>query len=178
MAALGRMPRTASPPIVTCPASGATSPATIFKSVDLPQPIVPRIDTNSPCSTESDTSTSTSRGDPLEATNDFATRDTSRNAILSDGPQPCFYEPHQPIQHETHKADCQNGEEDVCIDQAVVLLPEKTPDARCAGEHLARDDDEPCNAQAEPESGKHVRKGGGHNDFRKRRERREPQDSG
>jgi hypothetical protein len=75
-------------------------------------------------------STSTSRGDPLEATNDFATLDTSRNAIPSDGPQPRFDKPHQPIQHETHQANGQNGEEDVRIDQAVVLLPEKTADAR------------------------------------------------
>src|SRR5215475_15139242 len=97
------------------------SPATIFSSVDLPQPIVPRIDTNSPRSTESDTSASTSRDRPPDVANIFATCDTSMYAMRSDGPQACFRQPHQPVQRETHDADCQDGEQDVGVDQTVVF---------------------------------------------------------
>jgi len=53
----------------------------IFRSVDLPQPIVPRIDTNSPRSTDSDTSYRTSRDKPLEVTNALVTPATSMKAM-------------------------------------------------------------------------------------------------
>src|SRR5947209_7183900 len=113
------------------------SPATIFSSVDLPQPIVPRIETNSPRSTESDTSDSTSRDAPPEVANVFATCDISIYAMRSDGSQPGFRNAHQSIEHEAHDADRQDGEEDVCVDQAVVFLPQKAADAGRARQHLA-----------------------------------------
>src|SRR5215471_18950395 len=50
-------------------------------SLDLPQPMVPRIDTNSPRSTESDTSARTSSDEPPAVTNVFATCEISMNAI-------------------------------------------------------------------------------------------------
>ena len=58
------------------PASGAVSPAIMPSSVDLPLPIAPTIDTNSPSSTASETSRRTSRGRPSRA-NDFPTPVTS-----------------------------------------------------------------------------------------------------
>ena len=43
------IPRTGSPPNRTSPASGVTRPAMMFRSVDLPHPMKPTIETNSPC---------------------------------------------------------------------------------------------------------------------------------
>src|SRR3954468_25950 len=111
MAAFGWTPRTAAPSTSTRPLSGATRPATIFRNVDLPQPIIPTIDTNSPRSTDSDASASTwrcSRPDP----NVLKTPLTSMNAIASDRPQTSFGHPHQAVEHETHDADGENRQQD------------------------------------------------------------------
>ena len=74
------MPLTSSPLIVTLPVSGASSPATIFRNVDFPQPIMPTIDTNSPRSTDSVTSCRTSRVEPVEP-NAFETAEISMKGI-------------------------------------------------------------------------------------------------
>src|SRR5229473_1772997 len=67
----------------------------------------------------------------------------------SNCPQAGFGQTHQPIEGKAHHPDGQDREEDVRVDQAVVLLPEKTADARRAGEHLARDDRQPRDAETE-----------------------------
>ena len=52
----GSMPTTGSPPILTLPLVGESSPAAIRRSVDLPQPLAPRMTTTSPGSTVTETS--------------------------------------------------------------------------------------------------------------------------
>jgi hypothetical protein len=65
--------------------------------------------------------------------NDFERLRTSRNAIrFLRGPEPRFGDPHEPIQREPDDADGDDGQQDVRVDQAVVLLPEEAADARRA----------------------------------------------
>src|SRR5204862_6530769 len=127
------------PPISMAPSSGAMRPATIFRNVDFPQPIIPTIDTNSPRSTASVAPDSTVRfSRPLPKL--FETPSMLMNATL-DRPQPGLRHTHQPIEDETDDADRQNREDDVRINQAVVFLPDEAPDARRPVQHLLRHHD-------------------------------------
>src|SRR5687767_2337128 len=72
------MPRTLSPPTVTFPESGGSRPARIAISVDLPEPVEPTMETNSPSSTVRCTPLKTSRTFPAEV-KDFETFRTSTN---------------------------------------------------------------------------------------------------
>src|SRR5688572_30121019 len=140
----------------------------MLSSVDLPLPMAPTIEMNSPRSTDSDTSRSTGRN-PLPAGNDLVIPATSMYANGSDRPQFAFGISHQPVEHEPDEADGQNREQDVRIDQAVVFLPEEPADARRPGQHLAGDDDEPGDAEAEPVTREHVGQCRRHDDLQKRR---------
>src|SRR6185503_3385555 len=73
------MPRTLSPPTVTEPESAGRRPDRIPNKVDLPDPVEPTIETNSPSSTERLTPFNTSRVLVAE-TKDFETFRTSTNA--------------------------------------------------------------------------------------------------
>ena len=89
----------------------------------------PTMETNSPRSTDSDTRSSTWRG-PDDDWNVFETFDASISAISLNGSQPRLGHPHHAIQQEPDDSDRQNREKDVRVDQAVVLLPQKSTDAR------------------------------------------------
>src|SRR4051794_3087310 len=80
--------------------------------------------------------------------------------LPSDRSQPRFGEPHQAIQAESDEPDRQDREQDVRVNQAVVFLPEKSTDAWRARQHLARDDHQPRNPEAEPVSGEEIGKSG------------------
>src|SRR6185503_11243546 len=113
-----------------------------------PLPIAPRIDTNSPRSTLSETSRSTGRmpGAPRAGRGTaklFAMRETSMKAIALYRSEPGFGQAHESIQHEANEPDGDDRQQDVGVDQAVVLLPQEAADPRCPGEHLAGDDHEP-----------------------------------
>ncbi len=71
--------------------------------------------------------------------------------------QPRLGHTHHAVEQESDDADRQDGEENVRVDQAVVLLPEKSAHARRAGQHLACDDHQPCDAKAQPEPREHLR---------------------
>src|SRR6185503_7354978 len=135
MEAVRGKPVTACPPMVMEPLSGATRPATIFISVVLPDAEAPTIHTNSPSSTARLMFASTRR-DPYS----FETSRKSMNAILSC-PEPRLSHPHQPVESESDHADRQNAQKNVGVNQAVILLPQETPDTRSAGKHLRRYDD-------------------------------------
>ena len=62
MPALALGPQTGLPARVSVPLSGGISPASMRSSVDLPEPDCPRMVTNSPACTVSDTSRSTGVG--------------------------------------------------------------------------------------------------------------------
>src|SRR5213592_2005801 len=128
MAVFGFTPRTSSPPSRTAPSSGRIRPAMMLKSVDFPQPMNPTIETNSPCSTESVTSSNTHRT-ACSVANAFETEDTSMNAKLR-GPQSRFRQPHQSIEREPDETDRDDRKQDVGVDQAVVFLPQEAADSR------------------------------------------------
>src|SRR4030095_6841206 len=130
------MPRTASPPTVTVPESGARSPARIVIRVDFPEPVEPTIETNSPSSTVRCTPFRTSRTFPDEA-KDFETFRTSTSSndhspvcLLLDRAQPHLYQAHPPVEQESHDTDGENAERDVRIDEPVVLLPKEATHSR------------------------------------------------
>src|SRR4029453_11437989 len=139
----------------------------MLSSVDFPLPIAPTIDTNSPRSTLSETSRSTGRMPVAPracrgAAKDFAMRDTSMKAIGAlHRPEPGFGQTHESIQGETNEPDGHDRQQDVGVDQAVVLLPQEAADSRCAGEHLAGDDHEQRDAEAQPIAGEDERQRGG-----------------
>src|SRR5688572_934753 len=117
--------------------------------------MTPTIDTNSPCSIESDTSSSTWRGPK-----DFETPLISMNGKRfprSDGPQLRLRQAHEPVEGEANEADRQDREQDVGVHQAVVFLPEEPADARRARQHFGGNDDEPGDAEAEAVAGEDVR---------------------
>src|SRR5215471_3014164 len=159
----------------TRPRSGGISPAAILRNVDLPHPIMPTIDTNSPRSIESVASVNTRRASEPEPKL-LQTPEMSMNAIDSNGPEPCFGKPHEPVEDEADDANRENREQNMRVDQAVVFLPEKAAHARRAGEHLARDDHEPRDAETQSEASEHIRQRRWHHDLRERREGRQTQD--
>src|SRR5437899_4540890 len=166
MAVLGLTPRTRSPSSRTSPSSGGTSPAMMLSSVDFPQPMNPTTETNSPRSTASVTFSSTHRS-ARSMRNVFETDDTSRNATLCR-PQSRFRQPHESIEREPDEADRDDRQQDMGIDQAVVFLPQEAADAGRPGEHLAGDDDEPGDAEAQSVSREDVRQRRRHDDLRER----------
>ena len=145
--------------------------------MDLPLPMAPTIETNSPRSTASDTSRSTWRA-PFGVANDFETPANLDECQRYDRPQLRFGQTHQPVEHEADDADREDREQDVRVDQAVVFLPEEPADARRARQHLAGDDDQPGDAEAEPIAGEHVRQRRRHDDLREGRELRQPEHLG
>src|SRR5688572_1324360 len=156
--------------MTTLPPSGADRPARMPRSVDLPLPIAPTIDVNVPRSTESDTSRRTVLREPFRAGNDLATPAASmKGTLTSHRSQPGFGQPHQAVQDEADDPDGDDGEQDVRVDQAVVFLPEESADARRARQHLAGDDDEPGDAEAQAVAREHVGKRGWHDDLHERR---------
>src|SRR4029453_7544953 len=79
------------------------------------------------------------------------------------------------IQTESHDANRKNGKKNVRVDEAVVLLPEKPSNTRCTSEHLARDDDQPGDTEAQSIASKKEGQSRRNHDLRERREWREPQ---
>src|SRR5438105_3793870 len=131
-------PSTRSPSIVIWPVSGASTPQRIFSSVDLPHPMKPTTDTNSPRSTDSEMCSSTWRTRDVDS-KDFERLDASMydiccnvrlqadrrrpakagHYVLCDRllarAQPCFGHPHHPIEQESDDADRQNRQENVRV---------------------------------------------------------------
>src|SRR5437870_4685743 len=112
------------PPIVTRPRSADCRPAAMFRKVDLPHPMNPTMEMNSPRSTVRFTSSRTCRTFPLTL-NDLETPWISMNATSHSGPpldgtQPRLGHPHQAVQAVADESDRQDREEDVRVDQAVV----------------------------------------------------------
>src|SRR5437667_5210847 len=135
MALFGLTPRTNWPSNRTSPPSGGSRPAMMLKSVDFPQPMNPTTETNSPRSTASVTFSSTQRS--ARATrNVFETDDTSRNATLCS-PQSRLGQPHQAVEREPDQTDCDDRQQNMRVDQAVVFLPQEAADAGRPGQHLA-----------------------------------------
>src|SRR5688572_9853561 len=120
------MPRAGSPSNRTSPASAARRPATILRKVDLPQPMNPTIETNSPRATVRLVPSSTCRT-AVAVANVFDKDVISMNATspFSTSSQPGFGHAHQPIEGEADEANRQDREQDVRVDEAVVLLPEE-----------------------------------------------------
>src|SRR5262245_37377327 len=174
------MPRTGSPPIVIVPASADASPASSASSVDLPLPMAPTMETNWPCSTVSDTSRKTCRV-PDEVVNDFDSPLTSMNAIspaASHRSQPGLGQPHPPVEDESDDADGDDREEDVRVNEAVVFLPEEPANAWRAGKHLAGDDHEPGDPEAQAIAGEGVGQRRRQDDLRESRHPRQAQHLG
>src|SRR5216683_6919596 len=176
MAVFGLTPRTSSPPNRTSPASGGIRPAMMLRSVDFPHPMNPTIETNSPRSTDNVTLSSTHRA-VRSVVNVFETEATSMHAMLRS-PQSRFRQPHQSIEREPDETDHDDRQQDVGVDQAVVFLPQEAADSRRPRQHLACDDDEPGDAEAQAIAGEDVRQRGRHDDLRERRESRQAQDLG
>src|SRR5216684_7220293 len=176
MAVFGLTPRISSPPNRTSPASVGIRPAMMLRSVDFPQPMNPTIETNSPRSTDNVTSSSTHRA-ARSVVNVFEAENASMYAMLRSS-QSRFRQPHQSIEREPDETDRDDRQQDVGVDQAVVFLPQEAADARRPGQHLARDDDEPRDAEAQAISREDVRQRRRHDDLRERGESRQAQDLG
>ena len=147
----------------------------MFRNVDFPQPMNPTIDTNSPCSTDRLARSSTCRADVAapERLRDRGNFDECHYAALERELR--FGHAHQAIEREADEADRQDREQDVRVDEAVVFLPEEAAHAGRARQHLARDDDQPCDAEAEAVAGEDVGQRRRDDDLREGREPREAQ---
>src|SRR6266540_2473921 len=113
-------------PIATRPRSADCRPAAMFRRVDLPHPMNPTMEMNSPRSTVRFTSSRTCRTFPLTL-NDLETPWISMNAnghsrAGLDRAQPRLGHAHQAVEAEADESDRQDREEDVGVDQDVVLL--------------------------------------------------------
>src|SRR5262249_11540221 len=143
------------------------SPARMLISVVLPEPVNPTMETNWPSSTDRLIFFSTSRT-VLPERYDFETSRTSRYAKSITPLQSQFEIAHHAIQEKANQSDRKNAEQNMRVDKTVVLLPEKASHARRPGEHLARNDYQPGDAETQPIAGEHVRKGRRYENFRKR----------
>ena len=140
------------------------SPARILINVDLPEPVEPTIETNSPSSTERLTPLKTSRTFPAEAktSKHFELQQMPMSAppcwrVRLDRTQPHLHKTHHSVEQESDDSDRQDAQQNVGVNQAVVLLPQEAADSGRAREHLAGDDDQPRDSETQAISREHVR---------------------
>src|SRR6185436_13443691 len=71
--------------------------------------------------------------------------------------EPYLDKPHHLVQQEADNADGQNAQQNVGVDQAVVLLPQKPADTRRARQHFTGNNNEPCDSKTKPVTGEDIR---------------------
>src|SRR5688500_7869290 len=77
-------------------------------------------------------------------------------SYLLSGFEALLHHAHQPIEDESHDANCDDAENNVLIDERIVFLPEETTDAGPTGQHFRGDNYQPGDSEAEPETGEHI----------------------
>src|SRR5688572_7235857 len=151
-----------------CPAVGRSSPARRFSSVDLPQPEWPISVTNSPLATVRLMSRRASKRIPrrsktmptVSTSMYLSMRPLARDAVADT----LRHEDQRLLEHESHHADHEDGDQDVVDLEVVPLVPDPEADADAAGEHLGRDDHQPRHADRQAHAGEHVRQHRGKED--------------
>src|SRR5436190_9841851 len=146
------------PSVKTLPRSGRTNPATMFINVVLPHPDGPTITTVSPSPTEKLTPSTTPSVPPLVG-NAFA---RSRTSILLRIPPAdrleAFEEPHDAVEQQPDQADDDHARDDeVVAVSGVPRVDDEIAESGAERDHLRRDDDEPCDTQADPHADDDVR---------------------
>jgi len=82
--------------------------------------------------------------------------------------KPLLDQSHHSIEEEADEPDREDAQNDVLVDQAVVLLPEKPTNAGSSGEHLGGHDHQPGDTEAQPKPGEHRRQRRGEKHFEQR----------
>src|SRR5690348_1451963 len=148
----GPGPRCGAPSTVTVPASGVSKPATMFNSVDLPQPDGPTMATNSPSATSRPTPSITGSTPVADAN---ALR-TPRTAILLAGIAPAhrgkpLEQARRAVEAEPDQADDDHARDDEVVAVAgVARVHDQIAEARTQRDHLGGNDDQPGDADADP----------------------------
>src|SRR5438093_9373144 len=146
----------------TSPAVGRRKPATMFSSVDLPQPDGPRRQTNSCAATSRSTSRSAGVSRPW-ATN---VRDRPRTRIfMLARVLPAQHAPlqhaHQPVAGVAEEAEQQRGAEHLRHEEEVAPVVDEIPEPVLGADELRDDDDEERERHAQAQAGQHVGQRGG-----------------
>src|ERR1051325_3608247 len=164
------------PSIKTSPRSGASNPASTFRSVDFPQPDGPTMETNSPSRTVNDmSSTADTRPSPA-----LKLLHIALTAILAptDEPPADFLQGLQPshddVQQQADRADDDHPRDHEVIPHArIARIDDEIAESRVDPDHLRGDHDEPPYAQRHSHAGDDRRKGARDDD---RAEQLEPGD--
>src|ERR687888_776114 len=170
-------PRIGRPSIRTSPRSAGSNPASTLRSVDLPQPDGPTMETNSPSPTVNDMS---SRADtsPSPVLKLFQTPWTEILAPIDVPPAdlPQGLEPsHQEVQEQADRADDDHSRDhEVIPHTGIPRIDDEVAESRGDPDHLRGDHDEPPDAQPHAHAGDDRRKGAGDDD---RAEQLEPGDA-
>src|SRR5713101_2244165 len=142
----------------TWPSVASSSPATMLRSVDLPQPECPISETNSPERMSRLISSSAQNG-PFFVSNTMRTLSICRYLpVMSSSfvAEAAGGEDHQLLEREADDADREDGDDDVPHVEVVPFVPYPEPDADPAGEHLRGDDHQPRHADRQAHAGDHV----------------------
>src|ERR671914_2742934 len=134
-------PVASSPSTSTRPASGGSSPAITLNNVDLPQPLGPITETNSPGATSSSTPSSTGSGPGYSLRNPSRTSLVSATAIPRDD-EPFDGVGQQEQRDRQQRGDQHGGEHEVGAEGVLLQAHEDPQPCRRAdvlGEDRARD---------------------------------------
>src|SRR5690242_14710579 len=134
----------------TAPESGARNPAMMFNSVVLPQPDGPTMATNSPSPMVKSTPATTGSG-PFSVGKLFLTLLTT---ILTGIAPPDRLDPfqaaHRAVEQQPGDADDDHrGHDQIVTVAGIARVDDQVTKARPEGDHLGRDDDQPCDAEAD-----------------------------
>src|SRR5262245_8787824 len=146
-------PDFSAPSIVTSPWSGRSNPAMTLSSVDFPQPDGPTSATSSPSPTLKLTRSRTRSG-PLSEPNVFPMSWTTILAGIAPlhGLQP-FQQPHQAIEEQTdHPDDDHGGDHEIIAVAGIARIDDEITKPGPERDHLGCDDDEPGDAEADPDT--------------------------
>src|SRR6187455_3073637 len=148
----GLGPMRSLPSTFTEPRSGRSKPATMFISVDLPQPDGPTIATNSPSSTPKLTSSMTGSTPWFEAK---LLVKPATTIFLSDiapfhGLQSLEQAGDAVEQQPDHADDDHAGDDEVVAVAGVARVHDQVAQAGAESDHLGGDDDQPRDADADP----------------------------
>src|SRR5688572_28988011 len=152
------------------PASGRTKPASMFSSVDLPQPDGPTMATNSPSRIVKLTS-STTQSNPWSDSKLFF---RSRTSILVRIPPPdpleAFEHAHDSVQRQSDQTDDDHaGDDEIVAITGVARVHDHVTEPRTQRDHFGGDDDEPGDAETDSHADDDLRQSGRNDHLREQR---------